>query len=104
MISTIERDFIVKDGVATFPMKEYPDWYGISDIGFIWHGEWSDPEIEYDGKRINSTLIEDTMWDRWIHDDCGNLIQEREVDEDGFSKYMKENVDDIYELIMSIAE
>lgn len=31
MISTIERDFILKDGVATFPMKELPDWYGLTD-------------------------------------------------------------------------
>lgn len=52
MISTIERDFIVNDGVGTFPMKELPNWYGISDVGFIWHGEWSDSEIEYKGKTI----------------------------------------------------
>lgn len=99
MISTIERDFIVKDGVASFPMKEYPDWYGIPDVGFIWHSEWSDPEIEYKGKRINSTIVENTMWDRWTHDDYGNYISERENDLDGFSKYMKENADDVYELI-----
>ena len=35
MISTIERDFIVKDGVASFPMKEYPNYCGIEDIGYI---------------------------------------------------------------------
>lgn len=99
MISTIERDFIVKDGVATFSMKELPDWYGISDVGFIWHGEWNDPEIEYKGKRINANIIEDSMWDRWIRDDDGKLIDGREHDDDGFEKFMLDNKDEVYELI-----
>lgn len=99
MISTIKRDFVVKDGVATFPMKEYPDWYGIPNIGFIWHNEWSDPEIEYNGKRINATIIEDSMWERWIHDDNGDLIDGRESDDDGFAQFMLDNKDEVYELI-----
>ena len=104
MTSTLDRDFIVKDGVASFPMKEYPDWYGIPGIGFIWHNTQTDPELEYKGKRINSTIIEDAMWDKWIHDDDGNLIPGREKDNDGFSKYMKENADDVYELIEIVIE
>ena len=99
MISTIERDFVVKDGVATFPMKEYPDWYGIPNIGFVWHNEWSDPEIEYNGKRINATIIEDSMWESLIHDDDGNLIDGRENDDDGFAQFMLDNKDEVYELI-----
>ncbi len=99
MISTIKRDFKVINGVASFPMKEYPDWYGIPGIGFIWHGSQSDPFIEYKGKEINSFIVEDTMWDRWTHDDYGNYISERGKDLDGFSKYMKENANEVYELI-----
>lgn len=99
MISTMERNFIVKDGVATFSMKEYQDWYGISDVGFVWHNEWSDPEIEYKGKRINANIIEDSMWDRWIRDDDGKLIDGRENDDDGFKKFMLDNKDEVYELI-----
>lgn len=52
MTSTIERDFVVKDGVASFPMKEYPNYCGIEDIGYISHGEWADAELEYKGKNI----------------------------------------------------
>ena len=99
MISTIERDFIVKNGVASFPMKEYPDWYGIPDVGFIWHGEWCDPEIEYKGKRINSTIVEDTMWERYTHDDDGNYISANANDEEGFNHYMHQNREEVYELI-----
>lgn len=99
MISTIERDFIVKDGVATFQMKELPNWYGIDDIGFVRHNEWSDPEIEYKGKRINANIIEDSMWQRWIYDDNGNFLKEKENDDGGFSQFMRENADEVYELI-----
>lgn len=49
MTSTIERDFVVKDGVASFPMKEYPNYCGIEDIGYISHGELADAELEYKG-------------------------------------------------------
>lgn len=102
MVSTMERDFVVKNGVATFPMKSYPDWYGISGIGYIWHNSWTDPELEYKGKRINIHLIEDTMWNRWIHDDDETLNADREKDTDGFSEYMNTNSDDVYKLLDAI--
>lgn len=35
MTSAITRDFVVENGVASFPMKEYPNYCGIEDIGFI---------------------------------------------------------------------
>ena len=96
MISTIERDFKIVDGKATFPMKEYPDWYGIEGIGFIWHGEWADPEIEYKGKRINSYIVEDTMWERF-REECEELgINPNTF---YFDTYMGEHAEDVYELI-----
>lgn len=98
MISTLERDNSI-EGILFGKMKELPDWYDISDIGYIWHGEWSDPEIEYKGKRINATIVEDTMWERWIRDDDGRLIDGRESDDDGFKKFMLDNKDEVYELI-----
>ena len=99
MQSTIENDLEVKEGVLTVVPKKLPDWYGIPNVGFIWRGHWSDPEIEYKGKRINSTIVEDTMWERWIYDDNGNLIPGRETDNEGFKEFMKSNADEVYELI-----
>ena len=93
MISTLERDNSI-EGILFRKMKELPDWYGLTSVGFVWHGEWNDPEIEYKGKRINATIVEDTMWERWIHDDDGRLI-----DEGGFKKFMLDNKDEVYELI-----
>ena len=91
MISTMEYDFKIENGVASFPMKELPNWYGIEDAGFIWHGQWSDPEIEYKGKRINCYIVEDTMWDRFKEDGF--------CDEDLFGNYMVEHADEVRELI-----
>lgn len=99
MVSTMERDFVVENGVVSFPMKTYPDWYGIPGIGYIWYNTWTDPELEYKGKRINVHNVEDVMWERWIHDNNGNLITGRESDMEGFAEYMKENLDDVYELM-----
>ena len=99
MISTIDRDLVVKNGIASFPMKKYPNWYGIENIGFIWHNSWTDPEIEYKGNKINSTIIEDTMWYEYTHDEYDNYLPDRELDSDGFELFMRENVNKVYELI-----
>lgn len=101
MISTIERDFKVENGVASFPMKEYPDWYGIKDIGFIWQGSWSDHEIEYKGKRINANIIEDTMWEMFQEESEKSNIN---IDDDNFIIFMRENADCVYELIELLIE
>ena len=98
MISTMEQDFGLKDGVINFFMKEYPNWYGIENVGFIWHGSWSDPEIEYKGKRINATIVEDTMWERY-KEECEEQGKDTDVYIDDFDNYMKEHSDDVYELI-----
>lgn len=42
MISTLERDNSI-EGILFRKMKELPDWYGLTGVGFIWHGEWNDP-------------------------------------------------------------
>lgn len=39
------------------------------------------------------------MWERWIRDDDGRLIDGRESDDDGFKKFMLDNKDEVYELI-----
>ena len=103
MRSTIEYGNSIVDIVHGI-YKELPDWYGISDIGFVWHGTQADPEIEYKGHRINSVVIEDTMWERWIYDNDGNLLPERENDDDGFSRFMRDNADEVRGLIDFVME
>ena len=96
MISTMEKDLVFEYGVAKMVWKEYPNWYGIEGVGFIWHGEWSDPEIEYKGKRINATIVEDTMWERFKEECEADGVTPTE---DEFGLYMEANPEDVYELI-----
>lgn len=98
MISTIEKDINFVDGKVTFSMKEYPNWYGIEGIGFIYHGPWLTSEIEYKGYRINSCTVEDTMWERFTreHEKFDKNINSCD---DTFDAYMKDNAEDVYQLI-----
>lgn len=99
MLSTINKDLKIIDGKMHIVPKEYPNWYGIEDIGFIWHGEWADPEIEYDGMVVNSFDIENTMWERWLYEENGD-----ENDDIGFSNYMLENKSDIYQILEEMSQ
>ena len=67
------------------------NWYGIPGILFIYHNEWTDPEIEYKGKRCSVSVVEDTMLERW-----GDAAETD--DPEDFIKYMQLNADDVYEL------
>lgn len=90
MKSTIEIELDFKH-MELVP-KEYPDWYGIPDIGFIWHNEWADPELEYKGNLINIHVIEDPMYDLFNEETGKDTYEE-------FMKYVYNNKDKIYELL-----
>lgn len=96
MISTLEDVLVFKDGNLCVVPKKYPDWYGIPNIGFIYHGDWADPKIEYEGKTLNSCIVEDSMWSIYA-EDCEETGKEPNTDE--FEIYMREHADDVYYLI-----
>ena len=43
--------------------KEEDNWYGIKGATFIYHGDWSDPEVEYKGVSLNYWAIQDGLWE-----------------------------------------
>ena len=45
MTSVIERDFVVKNGVVSSPMKERPNYCGIEDIGYKYNNAC---QLEFD--------------------------------------------------------
>lgn len=63
MISTLERENSI-DGMLFGKMKELPDWYGLTGVGFIWHGEWNDPEID---------IKESESMQQLLKTQCGNV-------------------------------
>lgn len=92
MKSTIESTFVFdENGTAKLVPKELPNWYDITNIGFVWHGEWADPEIEYKGKRCSCYIVEDTMWGQFRDD-------YPDANENDFDQYMKDNEDEVIEL------
>ena len=64
-------------------------WYGIPGIKFIYLNDWADPLIEYKGKKIDSYIVEDTMWERFLED--GGQDQ----DFDAFYDYMRDHAYDV---------
>lgn len=40
-------------------------FYGIKGIFFIWHGPYSDPEVEYRGIRFNYWDLEEELWNTY---------------------------------------
>ena len=99
MLSTIEKDIAIIDGMARIVQKSLPNWYGIEKVGFVWHGAWADPEIEYEGQRIGAPIVEDTMWERF-REECEEEGKSADDYIDYFNEhYMREHADDVYELI-----
>ena len=69
-------------------------FYGIEDINFIWHGEWSDPEIEYKGNLINYYTIESSLYETFLSD-----LENETNDGLNFTEWVYKNKDLVYEYI-----
>ena len=93
------------------------NWYGIPGIEFIWRGTQSDPLIKYNGQTINSSIVENTMWDRFNEEHpeiCEKPVEiewgtadYREWEDamyDGFAEYMKQHAEDVKELFDMAAD
>lgn len=79
---------------------DYPNWYGISGIKFIYYNNVADPDIAYRGRLLNSHVVEDTMWEEYIRDDDGNVVEARERDMTGFEKFMLEKAEYVKALFL----
>lgn len=68
-------------------------WYGVPGIRMIWHGEWSDPELECDGYVANYWDVENTMYEYALEDgiDADN--------DDVFAQYVRDHADDAKYLV-----
>lgn len=42
-------------------LNSLPTWRGVKGTRYIWHGEWSDPEIYYRGRLFNAWDIEEGL-------------------------------------------
>lgn len=60
-------------------------WRGVPESVFLWHGEWSDPEIWYKDQLINANDAEELLWDRY-KDHCEETGEE--PSEQGFDEWV----------------
>lgn len=70
-------------------------WYGVPGTKWIWHGEWADPEVEYDDETINANELENFAWGIYVKD-CE--AEGKKPSEDEFDnlpvKFFKDALDD----------
>lgn len=93
--STMKRKWVNYNGVYKLEPEEYPYWYGIEGIGFIFQNCWADPLIEYKGKQFSCFYVEDAMWEEFREDHPHGTEEE-------FDQYMRDNKDEVYELCENI--
>jgi len=74
-----------EDGNVWTNSKE--TYRGVPGSTYIWHGEWADPEVLWDGVELNVTDIEEGLWYSY-KDDC----EERGENptEQGYEAWLKE--------------
>lgn len=82
-----------EDGKAHTNSKE--KWRGVEGTTFIYHGEWSDPEVWYDGEELNYNHLEDNVWAEYEYEckEMGKTPSEEEYDRLP-TQWFKEKLDD----------
>lgn len=48
-----------------FNEKKNSDWFGVKGAKFIYHGDWNDPEVQYDGVSLNYWDVEAILLDEY---------------------------------------
>lgn len=88
---------------GSFSTNASTPYRGVADSVFIWHGEWSDPEIYYGGYLINSNDVEDMLWYRWK-----DYAEEEGLDEndgDAYETFANEHAEDaLSDCIFALSE
>ena len=76
---------------------------GISDVYILWHGEWADPELSYQGKVVNYWDVEETVID-WYREERQSMGLSVIDDYNEFLKYFRNHISEIKQLILDIYE
>ena len=70
------------------------NYRGVDGVKHIWHGEWADPEVEYDGKLVNYWDIDEYMQD--MADSNGINIEDTEA----LNQFCIDNADSVKQYII----
>lgn len=73
-------------------------WYcGIEGVTFIWHGDWSDPELGYKGYAINEPSATDGLYAEYFEETGHDDIDE-------FGKWLQKNKEMLFEVLDYLIE
>ena len=73
-------DYEIKESVCEVHNK---DWFGIKGAKYIYHGDWADPEIQYDGMSLNYFDVEEFLLDEYREE------HPEDKNDKGFDDWMK---------------
>lgn len=77
--------------------------WGIPNVYYIWHGEWSDPEIQYKNNYYDYYDVEDYLWETYkddVEQEYWTPIKENE--DDDFVLWAKRNSSNVKALISEL--
>ena len=81
-------------------MAEENKWYGLSEVDYIYHNSWSDPELVYKNWHFNAGSLETALWNEY--EDLLGIKDNDYSDTKGFSKFVQNNSSYVYEMINDI--
>lgn len=79
----------------------YPTWRGLEGSKFIWHGEWGDPEIEYDGVLFNGSDADDMLWEYYKEYIQDNGLTHNDID---FDEWIEQNPEELRSVATILAD
>lgn len=71
-------------------VKKRNDWRGVPGVKMIWHGEWADPELEYDGMTVNYYDVEESLYE------YAKELGINADDDYEFNEWLQSNPDTVY--------
>ena len=76
------------------------NFYGISKVKYVPHGEWADPEVIYRGRSFNYWEVENTLWSWFLDDKCiRDYKGDGEEFNEEFAQWIFDNQADVHMLL-----
>lgn len=95
--------WLIKESVKEFINEAQNQWWrGVPDVTMIWHGEWADPELQYEDYVANYYDVEDPLWGDF-KEETGCDDNTENVD-DIFNDWLVKNKYDVWEYITEVGE
>ena len=73
------------------------NFYGISKVKFLYHGQWADPEIIYKNHSFNYYDLEGALWDYFLEEK--GITQNQDKYKDDFKQWVFDNQQEAHNLL-----